>query len=143
MIQLIPIPPKKKYPNEAFSFASVISEDVCAQKSKLSFDELALESARVLAKYLRARIDLHTTAFSATISTKQEVIVPAFRVEVLRVTGAGDAWDAGNIIGDANALSDETRLALANAISAYYVSNPEGGSPSQQQLLKFIQNTKI
>ena len=129
--------------NEAFSYASVISEDICFQKSKLSFDELALESARVLAKYLRARIDLHTTAFSATISTKQEVIVPAFRVEVLRATGAGDAWDAGNIIGDANSLNDKTRLALANAFSAYYVSNLEGVSPSQQQLLRFIQTTRI
>lgn len=129
--------------NEAFSFASTINNDFVAQKLKFSLSALALESARILAKHLQARIDLHTTTFSATISTKCEVIIPAFRVEVLRATGAGDAWDAGNIIGDANALSDEARLALANGISAYYISNPIGGHPSKLQLMEFIQRTKV
>src|SRR4030065_661339 len=73
------------------------------------------EGARVIAKHLPARIDLHTTVFSATLKGKQEVVVPAFKVKALRATGAGDAWCACNILGDHNGLSDECRLMLANA----------------------------
>ena len=85
-----------------------------------------MEAARILAKLLPARIDLHTTAFSATLKGKSEVVVPTFKVKVFRATGAGDAWDAGNILGDQNGLSDECRLMLANAVSACYLSDPDG-----------------
>jgi sugar/nucleoside kinase (ribokinase family) len=97
-----------------------------------------MDAARVLAKHLPARIDLHTTVFSATFTKKNEIIVPAFKVKALRATGAGDAWNAGNIIGDANALSDECRLVLANAIAAYYLSDSQGSHPTRQKLAKFL-----
>jgi sugar/nucleoside kinase (ribokinase family) len=62
-------------------------------------------------------------------------------VKVLRATGAGDAWDAGNILGDANALSDECRLALANAVAAYYISDPVGSHPTRRKLVRFIEKS--
>ena len=122
--------------NEAICYASQLSEKIEKPKKGLKLD-LAKESARILASRLSTRVDLHTTSFSSTFTRKGETIVPAFKVPVLRVTGAGDVWNAGNIIGDAYGLSDELRLALANAIAAYYVSNPEGAHPTQEQLLKF------
>jgi len=82
---------------------------------------------------------LHTTAFSATVTKKKEVVVPAFKVKVLRATGAGDAWNAGNILGDDNDLSDECRLALANAVAACYLANPAGSHPTRQNLVQFIE----
>ncbi|MCJ7561270.1 hypothetical protein MUO79_11760, partial [Candidatus Bathyarchaeota archaeon] len=116
-------------------------DEINEKKEKMQFDELAMEAARVLAKYLSARIDLHTTVFSATLTGKSEVVVPVFKVQALRATGAGDAWNAGNILGDGNALSDECRLALANAVSACYLSDPEGTHPTRQKLVKFIENS--
>jgi sugar/nucleoside kinase (ribokinase family) len=56
------------------------------------------------------------------------------------VTGAGDAWNAGNILGDGNALQDECRLALANAVSACYLSDSEGMHPTRRKLVAFIEN---
>ena len=122
--------------NEAITYAATLEEVM--DKEKLRFDELAVQSARVLAKHLHARIDLHTTSFSATVTKKDEVVVPAFKIRPLRATGAGDAWNAGNILGDGNALSDECRLALANAVSACYLSDPDGVHPTRERLVKFI-----
>ncbi len=85
--------------NEAIVYASLIDKSLNDSKMDLEFAELAMEAARILARDLTARIDLHTTAFSASLKGKTEVIVPSFKVKVLRATGAGDAWDAGNIIG--------------------------------------------
>ena len=127
--------------NEAICYAALLNNEATVHKGKLRFDELAMESARILAKHLSARIDLHTTSFSATFTTKSEVVVPAFRVKTLRATGAGDSWNAGNILGDGNALSDECRIALANAVAACYLSDPEGMHPTRQKLVKFIENS--
>jgi len=126
--------------NEAICYAALLNDEISEQRGKRRFDELAMDAARVLAKHLPARIDLHTTAFSATFTKKKEVVVAAFKVKVLRATGAGDAWNAGNILGDGNALSDEGRLALANAVSACYLSDPEGMHPTRRKLVEFVEN---
>jgi sugar/nucleoside kinase (ribokinase family) len=129
--------------NEAICYASMLNGEIRMNHEKQRLDELAVEAARVLAKHLPARIDLHTTVFSATFTKKKEVVVPAFKIQALRATGAGDAWDAGNILGDGNALSDECRLALANAVSAYYLSNVDGAHPTRRKLVKFVENSAL
>jgi len=123
--------------NEAFLYASQLSEDISLLRQELKPDELAIKCARTLAKHLSARIDLHATTFAGSFTQKNEVVVPAFKVPVLRATGAGDAWNAGNIFGDALNLPDACRLALANAVAAYYISDPAAEHPTLSQLKKF------
>jgi sugar/nucleoside kinase (ribokinase family) len=126
--------------NEAICYASSLNRNISEQREKRPFDDLALDAARVLAKHLSARVDLHTTAFSATFNGKNEVVVPAFKVEALRATGAGDAWNAGNILAEASALSDECRLTLANAVAAYFLSDPEGLHPTRRKLARLVED---
>jgi sugar/nucleoside kinase (ribokinase family) len=128
--------------NEAISYAALLDKGISEQREKLRFEELAMDAARVLATHLRARIDLHTTRYSATFTGKGEAVVPAFKIQALRATGAGDAWNAGNIVGDGNGLSDECRLALANAVAACYLADPAGEHPTRQKLAKFIKNSE-
>jgi sugar/nucleoside kinase (ribokinase family) len=128
--------------NEAICYASQLSNETEELKKRLRFEELAEESARILASHVSARVDLHTTNFSATFTKKGETVVPAFKAPVLRVTGAGDAWNAGNILGDAYRLSDGSRLTLANTVAAYYISNPNGVHPTRKQLAKFCEKLK-
>lgn len=126
--------------NEAVTYASQLDEqEVNKLQKTLTVDELTKECARILAENLSARIDLHTTSFAASFTKNFETVVPAFSVPVLRTTGAGDAWNAGNIFGDAHGLPDAYRLALANAVAAYYISSVKGEHPTVFQLRKFIQ----
>jgi sugar/nucleoside kinase (ribokinase family) len=129
--------------NEAIIYASLLSGEIGERRGQLPLEELAMDAARVLAKRLTARIDLHTTAFSATFTGKHEVVVPAFKIKALRATGAGDAWNAGNILGDANGLSSEGRLALANAVSACYLSDVLGEHPTRQKLVRFVEKANM
>jgi ribokinase len=126
--------------NEAVTYASFLDESISQKINKLPFSDLALESARILACNFSARIDLHTSAFSATLTKNKEVIVPTFKIKVLRATGAGDSWNAGNILGDANGVSDEARLMLANAVATCYLSDKQGMHPTKAKLTSFIRN---
>jgi sugar/nucleoside kinase (ribokinase family) len=123
--------------NEAFCYASQLDEKVDSLQNKMKLDELARECARILAKNLSARVDLHTTTFAGSFTGNSEVMVPAFKVSVLRATGAGDAWNAGNVFGDALGLPDRLRLTLANAVAAYYISSPDGEHPTLSKLVDF------
>ena len=124
--------------NEAICYAAQPSPQVKGPRRTFEFEKVAKEAARVLSSHISARVDLHTTRFSATFTKKGETVVSAFKVPVLRATGAGDAWNAGNILGDANRLSDGCRLALANAVAAFYISHPAGKHPKPKQLLEFL-----
>ncbi|MEM3090369.1 MAG: carbohydrate kinase family protein [Candidatus Bathyarchaeia archaeon] len=128
--------------NETVFFASLLKSKAEKPIKGLSLEELAKDSAKLLASHLKARIDLHTTDYSATFTGKKETIVPAFHVPVLRATGAGDAWNAGNIIGTVYGLNDAVRLTLANAVAAYYISNPEGKHPTQKELFRLCDRLK-
>ena len=125
--------------NEAISYASYFDEQIQKKNGKKINAEISFEAAKVLAKKLNARIDLHTSNFSATIKKKKEVRVRTFNIKPLRTTGAGDAWNAGNIIADANFLSAESRLILANAVSACYLTNLKGRYPNRKTLIAFIE----
>jgi len=123
--------------NEAIWYASQLNSDVSLQRGKTKLEELAKRSARILAGKMSARVDLHTTGFAGSFSKGSEVVVPAFKVPVLRVTGAGDAWNAGNIFGDAHGFPDGCRLTLANAVAAYYISSPKAKRPTLPELVEF------
>lgn len=123
--------------NEAFCYASHLDEKLSSLKKKVKPDEFAKECARILAKNLLARVDLHTTTFAGSFRSNSEVSVPAFRVPVLRATGAGDAWNAGNLFGDSLGLPDRPRLTLANAVAAYYISSSDGEHPTFSKLTDF------
>jgi len=123
--------------NEAFWYASQLSKRTRRLQKTLKPDELAKESARILAENLSARIDLHTTTFAGSFTPKTETVVPAFKVPVLRATGAGDAWNAGNIFGDALGFPDSHRLTLANLAAAYYISSPTAEHPTIPKLKEF------
>jgi len=125
--------------NEAFQYASHINEKVKRQRSTVDRYEAAKECARILARHLSARVDLHTAAFSGSFTGENEVVVPVFQIKALRSTGAGDAWNAGNIYGDALKLPDSCRLTLANAVAAYYVSSPTAEHPTIPRLIEFCQ----
>ncbi|MEM2816605.1 MAG: carbohydrate kinase family protein [Candidatus Bathyarchaeia archaeon] len=128
--------------NEAVFYASMLNQKIGENKAKLPLEELAKASAKTLSTYLKARVDLHAASFSASFTNKGEIVVPAFDVPVLRATGAGDTWNAGNILGDLLGLSDGARLMLANAIAAYYISNSEGRHPTRRELCRFCNKLK-
>jgi ribokinase len=128
--------------NEAIVYAGQLEPEKleALKKKHKKIERLAMESAKMLSNYLSARIDIHTTTFSATLmKNKEPTMIPTLKIPVKRVTGAGDSWNAANIYADANNFPDKSRLAFANAFAAYYITNQKAEHPTLSRLKNFIQ----
>lgn len=97
-----------------------------ARAFKLQGESDPLSSAKLLSEKLDLRIALHTPSFAADIKGKDVCQIPAFRLKPVRVTGAGDAWNAGFLFGDSVGLDGGERLLLANATAAAHILKPPG-----------------
>lgn len=102
-----------------------------------------MRCARRIYEELGVRVDLHTLDYSATFSREGEAVAPCFRVEALRATGAGDAWNAANVYAWAVGLEPYERLLFANAAAALYVSDPLGLHPSVPRVSKFLEERAL
>jgi len=126
--------------NEARWFAWAISGKDSRWDQPSSKPEDWLSAAQFLSTETGTRIDLHTPHFAATIVDDDLTTVPAFDA-VSRVTcGAGDSWNAGDIYGTLQRLSDSDRLTLANAIASQYVSSVDASHPSIEEIIIFLRS---
>jgi sugar/nucleoside kinase (ribokinase family) len=124
--------------NEAYFLACQLDESLKSPRHMGS--EYAVFMAKKISENIRSRVDLHTASYSISAQGGEVIArAPSFRVEIKRVTGAGDAWTAGNMIGEAIGLPDEYRLYLANAVAALYLSQPDAKHPSLGEVKSFIQ----
>jgi sugar/nucleoside kinase (ribokinase family) len=103
----------------------------------------------VEAAYSLQRLGPHTVvvkmgAKGALAVTETDIIFePAFRVNEIDPTGAGDAYDAAFLYGVLRKLSLEKTLEFASALGAIKVTRhgPMGGSSSVQEVEDFAQKT--
>jgi ribokinase len=93
-----------------------------------------------LSEKISIPIDLHTS-FGAFWSNGKEVeFAKSFPADVKFVTGAGDVWDAANILGYLANLEPKERLLFANAASSLYIGNSNGIPPTMDEVLSLIKS---
>ncbi|MBD3160055.1 MAG: hypothetical protein GF309_14850 [Candidatus Lokiarchaeota archaeon] len=99
-----------------------------------------LKAAELVASRCAIRVDLHTPFYSASVTSDSVTSVPAFEVESRVVCGAGDAWNAGSILGTLLGLDAKQRLLLANSVAALYVNSSTTEHPLLQDVISFLEN---
>ncbi len=113
--------------NEALYYASKLGYNV----------NDPVKAAKHLSRELNVRnIYLHTPKITAVFP--QEVIVETMPIKPLRVTGAGDTWNAGVIAGIILGLSPLEQLVLANTMSACYLTRKEPRHCTVKEVLDFV-----
>lgn len=105
--------------------------------------EASVERALEFKRRVTSRIDYHTPSYAASIGGGSTALFPAYDVELHRSTGAGDAWNAGNIFGELLDLQPMSRLCLANAVAGYYVSRKRAAHPTLDDLLEFLKTKHL
>ncbi|MHA1960181.1 MAG: carbohydrate kinase family protein [Candidatus Thorarchaeota archaeon] len=129
--------------NEVGWFAQALSSESDRWKQTVKEPEKWLPAAEMISEETGVRVDLHTPLFAASVENGKATKIPAFEVDPKVICGAGDAWNAGTIYGTLLGLKAVDRLVLANAVSALYVSSPEGDHPTANDIISFLSNQPI
>lgn len=90
-------------------------------------------AARELADRLDVRLDLHTRGWAASVATGV-TRVDADPSPARRLTGAGDAWNAGNLAGYLVGANADDRLRLAHEVATRFVTSEDGWPPRASDL---------
>lgn len=88
-----------------------------------------------LAEKTSISIDLHTSIGSFWSDGKEVEFVKSIPTEIKYVTGAGDVWDAANIMGYLSGLEVEERLVFANVAASLYIGSSDGTPPTMKEVL--------
>ena len=122
--------------NELTQLASAVTEETGEFDGE---EENPLFQAASVFSMLGSRVDLHTPAFSATFIDGQRERVLCAMSTPLKVTGAGDAWNAGDILAQGIGLDHRERLILANATAAAYMRRPDLDPCSMDEILARVE----
>ena len=99
-----------------------------------------LRASACLHDALGATVDIHTPIGSASTHNGQQGWAPALELVRGFVTGAGDVWDAGDIIGHLLPLNVGDRLRFANACAYLYLSSGGVRAPNLKEVECFLLN---
>lgn len=105
---------------------------------KKNSDDDIVKAAVSLKNKMQARLDLHTANFACTIDKKCTTIPTIKLSKIYRATGAGDAWNAGDIFADLLDFDEDERLLFANSIAGCYISSPEPTHSPLDTIIEFI-----
>lgn len=87
------------------------------------------DAVRVLAPRLAGRLDAHTAEVSLSAQDDRVVAVRTASLEPRHRTGAGDAWNAGDLVGYLLGLDAADRLEVANAVAGSLLTSPDHRPP--------------
>ena len=122
--------------NELTQLASAVGEAGGGFEGE---EENPLFQAASVFSMLGSRVDLHTPSFSATFIDGQRERVSCASTTPIKVTGAGDAWNAGDIFAQGTGLSHKDRLSFANATAAAYMKKPDLDPCSLAEILSQVE----
>ena len=121
--------------NEIMHLARDVAEDT-SEMEGAEGDPL-FEAASVFSMMM-PRVDLHTPEYSASFVDGQRLRVPCAKIRPVKVTGAGDIWNAADIYAQGVGLDHKQRLIFANAAGAAYLQRQGLEPPSLQEVVEKI-----
>jgi len=118
---------------------SIFSRAFLNTKLPSSFDNYDLEIAvKKISEMTGGTVDLHTKGISMSCTSGECTKIDCYKVEQRTITGAGDVWDAAEIIGYLANWPPEVRLHFANAAAGLYVSRETVEPPSMPEIIQFV-----
>jgi ribokinase len=99
-------------------------------------------AAKELSAKIGISVDLHTKAGAAWSNGKESEFVHAIKVDARTLTGAGDAWDAADVLGYLAGLDPRERLLFANCCASLYVRDGNAEPPSLNNAFELVERVQ-
>ena len=128
--------------NGVVDYLSLNENEIIFYANKLGYSTNdPLRAARYLYNMINVRrLYVHTPSLVAVFP--DDIVVKTLEIKPIRVTGAGDTWNAGIIAGLLLNLNTRDQLILANTLAACYITRVNGKHCKLKDLIKFIEATK-
>jgi ribokinase len=121
--------------------ARILAKALCSFELPFDFSEMEIQKVtRLISDVTRCEVDLHTRALSVSCRGSDCVSVPTHKVIQKTVTGAGDVWDASDIVGHMLHWDPSQRLLFANAAAGLYVSREDAQAPTFEEVIRFLES---
>lgn len=91
-------------------------------------------AAGQLADRTGTRIDVHDADHAVSVGPNGKATARTFDVDPIHLTGAGDAFNAGNLVAELAGLKPEKRLRFAHAIAAATIAHPDATPPGPEDV---------
>lgn len=91
-----------------------------------------------VANELGITVDLHTERGSYTSDGRETFAHESRPLSAVRLTGAGDVWDAASVHFFLKRESARSRIALADAAAGLYLRSRDGRAPTESEVLASI-----
>jgi ribokinase len=98
-----------------------------------------VSAAKSLSEKVGISIDLHTKIGAAWSNGKEAEFVHSVKVEAKMLTGAGDVWDAADMLGYLAGLDARERLLFSNCTASLYIRDTLGEPPSLEQVFEIVE----
>ena len=99
-------------------------------------------AARKIAESVGITTDVHTRIGSAWSNGREVEFAHAIKIEPKILTGAGDVWDAADIIGYLAGLEPKERLLFSNASASLFVREASGEPPTMNKVFELIERVR-
>ena len=104
--------------------------------------EQVKEAAQVLAERIEMSVDLHTAAGAAWSNGKEAAFSHSVKVDPKTITGAGDVWDAADMLGYLTGLEPSERLLFANCCASLFVRDQDGEPPEINRVFELVERVQ-
>lgn len=95
-------------------------------------------AAARLAENIGVTVDLHTRIGAAWSNGKETIFANAIKIHTRTLTGAGDSWDAADIVGYLAGLDTMERLVFSNAYASLYMGSPYAEPVTVKEVFEFL-----
>ena len=99
--------------------------------------------ARKIAEKVGISTDLRTKIGAAWSNGKESAFAYPIKVEARTQTGAGDSWDAADVVGYLAGLDPHERLLFANCCASLYVRNPNSEPPTMNSVFELVERVTM
>ena len=96
-----------------------------------------------LARVMNLSIEGHVPQGACSVNGNESESAEAFVVEPNILTGAGDSWNAADILATISGFHRRDRIIFANACSATYISGKEAKPPSLESIMSFLSSRGV
>jgi ribokinase len=128
--------------NECNSLAKAIGFDSLIPSNNYDSEDVKNAAAKLAGK-VGVSIDLHTRIGAAWSNGRETAFAKAIKVEPKTLTGAGDSWDAADILGYLAGLDTKERLVFSNAYVSLYIRNPLAEPACIKDVLELLERIKM